>query len=258
MNRDIDSYRDIRIVTPDDLDYVATMRRMSDLRPVRGGPRSAGEVLGGLVERCVRHWLEQFVPLQEERILTWEQRLRTGRHGRMFRELDGVWTIDAESLCLFEMKLTFTENMERGHGLKQLDIAAQTLFASKRYKYILQRLVYIAAEPIPVLADEENSAGLPTLAPNDEFEEIGVIWVKPEAVMEAATALEIDLPDNWLEPESREGTIETPDRDEWRQYITDDTKSTLDPEAEGEAAAEPDPDSPLAQALRRAMKQGPM
>lgn len=251
MRNEIDSYRDIHLVTPDDPEYVAFMRRMADQRPARGGPRHAGEYLGGLVEQCVRRWLERAVPLQEERILTWEQRLRTGRHGRMFRELDGVWTIDAESLCLFEMKLTFAENMERGHGLKQLDIAAQTLFASRRYQYILQRLVYVAAEPIPVLVDEERPEGLPALAPDDEYEELGVVWVTPEAVIEAAAELEITLPDNWLEPESREGYIETPERDEWRQYVDTGTKPAEEEEAE------PDPDNPLAQALRRALRQEP-
>ena len=67
------------------------------------------------------------MPLQEERILTWEQRLRNGRAGRLYRELDGVWTIDHESLCLFEIKFTFPENMERGVGIKQLRIAQDTL-----------------------------------------------------------------------------------------------------------------------------------
>src|SRR5690349_18193115 len=138
MSNITDSYRDIRLVKPDDPEYIAFMRRMADNRPSRGGPRHAGEFLGGLVEQCVRHWLNGYIPLREERILTWEQRLRNGRHGRMFRELDAVWTIDHESLCLYEMKLTTPENMERGVGLKQLDIATETLFTSGRYRYVLQ------------------------------------------------------------------------------------------------------------------------
>jgi hypothetical protein len=249
-------YQNIHLVQPDDAEYVAHMRRMADQRPSRGGPRHAGEYLGGLVERCVRHWLGAHVPLQEERILTWEQRQRNGRYGRVFRELDAVWTIDHESLCLFEMKLTFAENMARGVGLRQLDIASQTLFASGRYRYILQRLVYVAAEPIPVLSDPEDTeageGGLPALEPNNEYEELGVVWVTPEAVEAAARELEIELPANWLEPESREGTVEDPEREAWREYADTEIRKPDVPEAE----QAPEPDNPLAQALRRALKQG--
>src|SRR5262249_54282198 len=132
------TYWNARLVRPDDAHYVAYMRRMADKRPSRGGPRAAGEYLGGLVELAVRHWLSGFVSLQEERILAWEQRVRTGRTETLYRELDAVWAIDDESLCLYEMKLTFPENMERGVGLRQLDIAADTLFTDKRWRYILK------------------------------------------------------------------------------------------------------------------------
>jgi hypothetical protein len=246
----VHEYQNIQLVRTDDPEYVAHMRRMADLRPSRGGPRHAGEVLGGLVERCVRHWLSGFVPLQEERILAWEQRQRNGRYGRVFRELDAVWTIDQESLCLYEMKLTFTENMQRGVGLRQLDIAAQTLFATGRYRYILQRLVYVSTDPVPVLADPEDTEvgkeGLPGLEPNDEYAELGVVWVPPSAVEAAAQELGIELPANWLEPESREGTIEDPQREAWREFADSATR-----DAQEEVA----PDNPLAQALRRAMGQ---
>ncbi len=230
-------YSQIDIVLTDNPEYIAFMRRMADRRPSRGGPRSAGEMLGGLVERCVRHWLSAFVPMQEERILTYEQRQRDGRRANLFRELDGVWQIDAESLCLFEMKLTFPENMERGVGIRQLNIAREILFASGRYQYILQRLVYISNEPIAVLE------GLPVLEPNDEYAELGVIWVPPTEVEKAALELEITLPENWLEPESREGYADEPERDEWKQYVAV-------PEPDPEAV---DPSNPLAEALRRAM-----
>ena len=113
-------YWNVRLVLTDDADYIAFMRRMADRRPSRGGPRAAGEVLGGLVERSVRHWLGKSVPLSEERILVWEQRQRNGRNATLYREIDGIWQIDSESLCLYEMKLTFPENMERGVGLRRM------------------------------------------------------------------------------------------------------------------------------------------
>jgi hypothetical protein len=232
------SYRNIRLVRTDAVEYVAFMRRMADRRPARGGPRAAGEYLGGVVERCVQHWLRGFVPLQEERILAWEQRLQNGRHGEMFRELDGVWQIDGESLCLYEIKLTYGERMEDGAGLRQLDIAAETLFLSGNYQYILKRLVYVAAEKVTVLDD------LPELSPDDEYAELGVVWVPPDAVVQAAQELELELPENWLEPESREGHIVTAEQEEWRQYAESDA------EGEEEAGAA---DNPMAEALRRAL-----
>lgn len=236
----------IQLVRPDDPEYVGWRRRMADQRPSRGGPRHAGEYLGGLVERCVQHYLRQWVPLQEERILTWEQRLRNGRAGRLFRELDGVWTIDEESLCLFEIKFTFPENMERGVGLKQLEIAQDLLFTSNRYRYILLRMVYVSDEPVVVLED------VPAVDPDDEYTELGVIWVPTEAIESAARELEIELPENWREPEAREGHLENPDRDEWQQYA--DTASRDSGASESEAT-ELAPDNPLAQALRRALGQ---
>ena len=234
----------IMLVRPDDPEYVAWMRRMADKRPSRGGPRQAGEVMGGLVELCARHYLQGFVALQEERILTWEQRMRTGRAGRLYRELDGVWTIDHESLCLFEIKFSFPENMERGVGIKQLNIAQELLFASARYQYVLKRLVYIADTPLVVLDD------VPVVEPNDEYEELGVIWIPTAAIETAAHTLELTLPENWREPESREGFLEDPEREEWRQYADTSARENTEP---GEDAEEAAVNNPLAEALRRAL-----
>ena len=229
------NYWNVRLVTPDDGEYIAFMRRMADLRPSRGGPRAAGEVLGGLVERAVRHWLGQFVPLYEERILVWQQRQRNGRNATLYREIDAIWQIDDESLCLYEMKLTYAENMERGTGLRQLDASSETLFASGKYKYILKRLVYVADEKVTVLDD------LPELNPDDEYEELGVVWAPPAEIEQAARELEIVLPENWLAPESREGFAEDPEREAWREFA--DT-TTREPDAG-------DPDTPMAAALRK-------
>ncbi len=242
------TYYDVKIVKTDDPNYVAWMRRMRDNRPSRGGPRAAGEVLGGRVETAVQHWLSKFVPLQEERILGWTQRQRNGRNGDSYREMDGVWQIDDESLCLFEIKLTFQENRERGVGIKQLNTSAEILFTNPRWKYILKRLVYVAEEPHRVLENDEG-VGLPVVEPNDECAEIGVIWITPQQVEEAAKELAIELPEGWQQDEAREGHFEDPAREEWREFA-----GTEKPAAEENEDAIPD-DNPLAQALRRAMGQ---
>jgi hypothetical protein len=228
----------VRLVTPEDADYIAYLRRMADRRFPRGGPRAAGEYLGGLVERAVRHWLGKFVPLAAERILEWEQRQRNGRNATLYREIDAVWHIDDESVCLYEMKLTFAENMENGVGLRQLEASSATLFASTKYRYILKRLVYVAEERVEVLE------GLPVLEPGDEYAELGVIWAPPAEVAAAAAELEIELPANWLEPESREGAMEDPEREAWREFAETESRGT-----------ESDADNPMAEALRRLLPQ---
>ncbi len=232
-------YWNVRLVSPEDADYVSFQRRMADQRPSRGGPRAAGEVLGGLVERAVRHWLGLAVPLSDERIVTWEQRQRNGRNSTLYREIDAIWQIDSESLCLYEMKLTFAENMERGIGLRQLEASSEALFASGRYQYLLKRLVYVAEERIAVLD------GLPELEPNDESADLGVVWVPPSAVEAAAAELGITLPDNWLDPESREGVIEDPARDAWREFSDTSVRD----------AATSDIAGPMAEALRRLLAE---
>jgi hypothetical protein len=215
---------------------MAAMRRMADRRPSRGGPRSAGEMLGGIVERAVRRWLSESVSLIDERIVAWDQRLRNGRTATLYREVDAIWRIDAESLCLFEVKLTHAENMERGLGLRQLEAAAETLLAAPANRYVLKRLVYVAAERVCVLD------GLLDLPPDDEWEELGVVWAPPEAIEAAAANLEPALPADWLSPEAREGVVEDPERDEWRQFADSAVQSAEEAE-----------DGPLAQALKRAI-----
>jgi hypothetical protein len=246
-----DSYRDVRLVTPEDPDYLGFLGRMADQRPTRGGARSAGEYLGGIVELCVRHWLSGKTPLQPERILAWSQRLRNGRVGPAYRELDAVWRIDKESLCIFEMKLTYPENMQNGVGIRQLNAAADVLHSDAANRYVLKRLVYIATEKVNVLD------GLPELEANDEFAELGVVWVPVEAVEAAAAELSIELPENWKEPESREGTIEDPERDSWQEFASSERPTANTPAKQDESDAETDipADSPLAQALRRALEK---
>ncbi len=217
----------VRLVHVEDLEYIAFKRRMADRRPSRGGPRAAGEVLGGVVERCVQLWLSKYVSLQEERILTYEQRNEyNGRTSTLYRELDGVWRIDDVSLCLFEIKMTYKEKMEDGIGLKQLETAEEILYSSGKFQYILKRMVYISEERVVVLDD------LPALEPDDENSELGVVWVPPSEVVAAAKELELELPENWLEPESREGSVEDPEREEWKQFANSESETTANPLAD--------------------------
>ncbi len=228
-------YRHIRLVRPDDSEYRGYLARLRDNRPPGWGRRSAGEYLGGKVEQAVQHWLQSHIPLKEERILSWEQRLKNNRSGRCYREIDAIWQIDSESLCLFEIKFTHADNIARGAGLKQLEASSAILSQVEEYAYLLKRLVYVADEPSP-LSDET----IPVVEPTEEYEEWGVIWVSLDTVAQAASELEIELPENWRDPTAREGFLETPEQEEWKQYGESET---------------PEESNPLAEALRRAMQQ---
>lgn len=214
------SYRNITLLSPDNPEYLAFLGRIRDSNPPRGGGRQAGEYLGGLVELCVRHWLNEQIPLSEERILSWEQQLKNGRHGTMFRELDAVWQIDYESYCLFEFKFTLPEFMENGSGLKQLNIASGILENIPTVKYILRRLVYLSESPVSVLADEDFPEGIPVVSPDDESTDLGVVWVPMESVETSAKYLELELPENWRLPEAREGIVPDADLEEMRKHLS--------------------------------------
>ncbi len=246
-----ESFRNIRLVAPDDSDYIAFLRRMADKRPPKLGEsqRSAGEVLGGLVEQCVRHWLSKIVDLKPDRILCWEQRLHNGRYGTMYREIDAIWQIDSESLCLYEFKLTHVDNMRSGVGIRQLNASADTLFIDSSWSYVLKRLVYIDIGRVEVLDN------LPVVSANDEFAEIGVIWVSPDDVNAAALEIGVELPVDWTEPESREGSVEDPAAREWRQYLAEDKPSTGTTGVEAGDTGEIAPDSAIALALKRALRE---
>ncbi len=234
-------YRLVMLVPPEDEKYRAFMRQMAEKHPGRGGPRQAGELLGGLVEKAARRLLLQSVPLQDERILTWEQRLKNGREGRLYRELDGVWRIDHESYCLFEIKFTYPERMENGAGIAQLRKSQEILEAQPGVRYVLLRLVYISAEKYEVMPDEETAEQLPALQPDDAYTDTGVIWLHPDQIEKAAGELGLELPENWREPEAREGEVYDPEREAWRSFA-----STEKEEEEGGAMVE---------ALKRAMQQ---
>jgi hypothetical protein len=64
-------------------------------------------------------------------------------------------------------------------------------------------------------------------------------------VEEAAGELEIPLPENWLDPESREGVFEDPEREAWREYADTTAKD----------AEEGEPGTAMAEALRRMMEE---
>jgi hypothetical protein len=189
--------RNVRLVLPVARDYRDHLRRSREWQPTSTGCRSASEYIGDVVERAVRHWLYIEVPLRPERVLSWEERQVNGRYRTHFRELDAVRTIDRETLCLFEFKTITAKRMRRGCGLDQLNRAAETLYADRRWRRVLKRLVYVAAEPVPVLG------GLTVVDPADTESEVGVVWVQPVLVEAMAGILGRELPADWLEPEVR-------------------------------------------------------
>jgi hypothetical protein len=204
---------DIGFVTPRDSGYRMTMHDMAAMNQgIRKGPRAAGEVLGGQVERAARHYLGAHIALQAERILRWKQIDHSRRYATRYRELDAVERLDTNSLCLFEIKLNGVRGMERGEGLRQLRKSTQTLLMSQEYKRICRRLVYISDDPVKV------KGGLPAVGVEDVESEEAVIWLSSKTIESAASDLGIILPDNWLDPAARIGSLKAED-EEWRSYV---------------------------------------
>jgi len=188
----------VQFVNPRSAEYRQRQEQIWDAHPAHGGPRHPGERIGGMVERAIRFWLSQHVTLDEDRILSWRER---GASGIRYQELDGVQRVSSEELCLFEIKLTTQAAMQRASGISQLNAATGVLSAGTGWRSIRRRLVYTADTTLEV----GRSPGIPSTAPGDLREDLGVIWVPPAEVSAAAKTLGLCLPENWLDPGARQG-----------------------------------------------------
>ena len=188
----------VQLISPHSPEYRLFLQKILENRTSRGGQRNAGEMIGRLAERAVRHWLYQQVPLDSNRILAWQEHERAGLR---YQELDAVQCVDHEALCLFEIKLAAPKAMERGIGLGQLNSAVNVLLEGRRCRRVCRRLVYIADAPLPVGRDE----GIRRVNPDDTQTDLGVVWVSPSAVTAAAAALDLSLPQDWFDPSVRSG-----------------------------------------------------
>lgn len=190
-------FQRVQFVSPHSAEYRQRRQQIRDAHPTHGGPRHPGERIGGIVERAVRFWLSQYVTLEEDRILSWRER-NVG--GVRYQELDGVQRVSSEELCLFEIKLTTRAAMQRASGISQLNAAQEALAASDGWRTIRRRLVYVAEVPQVVGRSQE----IPWMVPGEQREEVGVIWVPPAEVTAATKALGLSLPENWLDPSTRQ------------------------------------------------------
>jgi hypothetical protein len=228
----VPSIRLVRWLQPDAQEFKRYIRTLRAQKPPSRGQRQAGEIIGRMGEKAVRHWLSARIPLQPERVLSWEARLPRGQYCTLYREIDAVRRLDQTALCLFEIKIAAVNRLRQGYGLGQLGEAVKILASDPRWRTIL-RLVYVGDDAVPV------KNGLPVLDPQDDSTPLGVIWVPPTVVEEAACELGLCLPDRWQEAEFRSGSLTSP---EGTAPVANNAVNSLREPAEG----------PIAEALRRA------
>lgn len=190
-----------RWIAPTDPSYVAWGRaRAARRRAKRVGPparREMGEIIGGIVERAARHCLAQQAALQDGRILTWRETQTGARAATLYREVDAVQRIN-NGFKLFEIKLTTEGNMGMNYGLVQLrksqKIIKDGMRGASRARCLL-RLVYIAEVPL--------ESSLPEVDSLDDSTPVGIIWITPNQIEASALDLGVELPADWMNPETR-------------------------------------------------------
>jgi hypothetical protein len=117
----------VRLVRPDDPDYLAAMREQA-LRHRRPGPRQEPGPIhraSSRAELAVRRWLGERVPLLEERVIA--ARVEAdGAEVIRYLELDAVEALDGVPRRLFEIKFTSSGRTVR-RGVGQLARARELL-----------------------------------------------------------------------------------------------------------------------------------
>lgn len=196
--------------------------RAARRRLIKTGPtcRQNGEIIGGLVERAARHHISQQVTLQEERILTWRKSQPGYRAVTLYREIDAVQPIE-RGFKLFEIKLTTAENMRLSHGLSQLKKSHKILkvgMPGGSHTLFLLRLVYVAESPL--------ESSLPTVDCLDDTTPVGIIWLTPDQIEHSASELGIQLPNDWMNPETRRNHGQAQVKTYWDSSKSDDCFGT--------------------------------
>jgi hypothetical protein len=175
-----------------------------------------GEIVGGIVERAARHHIAQQVTLQEERILTWCETQTWSRAVTLYQELDAIQPTP-QGFKLFEIKLTTAENMGLHYGLTQLRKSRKILkegMTGGVQARCLFRLVYVAEAPL--------ESSLPAVDCLDDTTPIGIVWLTPEQIEQAASDLGIQLPVDWMNPATRRGHEENRVPTRWDSSAVDD------------------------------------
>ena len=150
----IHKVRSVRLVPPDDPDYLAAMAEQA-LAHRRFGPKeeqTATYRVSGRVETAVRAWLAERVSLLPERVVAAEVLFRDARsYTPLFLELDAVEGRDGVPERIFEVK--FTSNaaaLRRGFG----QLARARSLLETRYDRVETAVVLVQADRGPLVLDD--------------------------------------------------------------------------------------------------------
>lgn len=194
---------DVRFVSRTDVEYIRKCREGAERRRHGRiiGKRNLGEWIGSTVEKAVSRWLEDHVGPSEAPIIGW-RKIEGGRGVAYFRETDFVTRPDANTILIWEIKMTTPESMARGHGLSQLAHSLEILMhGPEKNKRILRRLVYVSDNAHQVLDGQ-----IPAVQVSDTVSEVGVVFVNTKDVERFAD----DLPAGWQTSEGRKGNFSEP------------------------------------------------
>ncbi len=163
----IQKVRSVRLVPPDDPDYVAAMAEQA-LAHRRYGPReeqTATYHVSGRIEQAARDWLSLRVPLLRERIVAADVLFRDARgYVPLFVELDAVEGRDGIPVRVYEVK--FTSNLSAvQRGFAQLGRALRLL--GSRYERVDAAVVLVQADRGPLASDDPRLADAVEIGPDD-------------------------------------------------------------------------------------------
>lgn len=157
----------MRLVPPDDPAYVAAMADQA-LAHRRFGPKeeqTATYRISGGIERGVRAWLAERVPMMDERIVAADVLYRDSRaYEPLFLELDAVEGEEGFPRRIYEVKFTSNAGaLRRGFG--QLARARDLL--ESRYERIEVMLVLVQADRGPLSIEDPRLADVVQVTPAD-------------------------------------------------------------------------------------------
>lgn len=146
---------------------------------------------GRVGERAARRLIGDHAKLSPERILTYRRPGFGGEPVTDYQELDGVCWLDRNGLIIYEVKLTYLDNMRNHHGIGQLNHAAAILKSASGIYTVRKRLVYVAEPGVAKSVDG------PFVQPTDLQSEFGIIWITPSQLEWAASDLGRPMPEGW-------------------------------------------------------------
>ncbi|MGC8634791.1 MAG: hypothetical protein ACP5VP_09020 [Candidatus Limnocylindrales bacterium] len=184
----IQRVRSVRLVAPDDPDYLAAMAEQA-LAHRRFGPKdvqSATYRVSGRVEMAVRGWLAERVPILAERVIGAQVLYRGERsYTTLFLELDAVQGRDGIPSRVFEVKFTSNAAALR-RGFAQLARASSLLEA--RYDRIDTAVVLVQAQHGPLVIDDPRLEDVvpvdpETLADDGALPPRALLCLDPESLL---------------------------------------------------------------------------